>query len=84
MIAIVIAAILAAILGICAGAGIVYARLRSSRRDELAEVREQTTKLLSDAETRQKELLLQGKEEALQLRSQAENEIGRASCRERV
>jgi ribonuclease Y len=75
MIAIIVAAVVAAVVGVILGVAIAYLRLRSSRRDELAEVRAQTAKLISDAETKQKELLLQGKEEALQLRTQVENEI---------
>jgi ribonuclease Y len=72
---IVAAAVIAAVIGVAVGAGVAYLRLQSSRKDELAEVRDQTARLLADAETKQKELLLQGKEEALQLRTQAENEI---------
>jgi ribonuclease Y len=72
---IVAVAFLAAVIGVAVGAGVAYLRLQSSRRDELADVREQTTRLLADAETKQKELILQGKEEALQLKAQAENEV---------
>lgn len=72
---VVVAALVAAVIGVAAGASVVYLRLQSSRRDELADVREQTGRLLADAETKQKELLLQAKEDALQLRSQVENEL---------
>ncbi|HTE87069.1 MAG TPA: ribonuclease Y [Dehalococcoidia bacterium] len=75
MIAIIVAAAVAAVVGLTLGGAFAYLRLHSSRRDELAEVRSQAAKLVSDAETKQKELMLQGKEDALQLRTQAENEL---------
>src|SRR5579875_101262 len=76
MVAIIVAvALLAAVIGVVVGAGVAYLRLQSSRKDELANVREQATRLLADAETKQKELVLEGKEEALQLKAQAENEV---------
>jgi ribonucrease Y len=75
MMAIIIVAAIAAAVGVILGVGVAYLRLGSSRRDELVEVQARATKLIADAETTQKELQLQGKEEALQLRTQAEIEI---------
>jgi len=70
-----IVAVVAAVIGAGIGVGIAVSRLQQSRRDEVAEAKAEAAKVLSEAETQQKELLLQGKEEALKLRTQAEDEL---------
>jgi ribonucrease Y len=71
----VVVALVTAVVGIVLGAVVVYLRLGSKRRDEVAEARAQAASVRSEAETSQKELLLAAKEEALRIRSEAENDL---------
>ncbi len=72
---IVVIAVLASLL---IGAGAAYLAVRSGREKagtSLLQAEEHATRLLAEAETRQKELLLDAKEENLKLRNEAEAEV---------
>ncbi|HEY8492065.1 MAG TPA: ribonuclease Y [Dehalococcoidia bacterium] len=69
--AIPIVGVLAFIVGGLAG----YLVRQRSSQDRLREAEEQAARILSEAETRQKEVLLQAKEEAIAIRAQAEADL---------
>lgn len=57
------------------GLAISYARFRTSHRDEVAQAQAKAERIVGDAETRQKEILIEAKEAALQFKTQAELEL---------
>jgi ribonuclease Y len=62
------------IIGLAIGALAGYAVRRSSTRDQEAEAEQAAARLLADAQAKEKEILLGAKEEAIQVRAQAEQE----------
>jgi ribonuclease Y len=66
--------VIAAVVALAVGAFVAYALL--SRRDatKLSTASADAERLLAEAQTKEKELLLEAKEEAIRIRSQAENE----------
>ncbi len=70
----VLGAVIGVIVGLAVGALLGYALKRSSTRDQEAVAQEAATKLLADAQAKEKETLLDAKEEAIQVRAQAETE----------
>jgi ribonuclease Y len=73
MIAILGAAI-GAVVGLAIGALLGYAIRRSATRNQELEAEQAASKILGDAQAKEKEILLAAKEEAIQLRAQAEQE----------
>src|SRR5581483_10103099 len=73
MIAILGAAI-GAVVGLAIGALLGYAIRRSATRNQELEAEQAASKILGDAQANEKEILLAAKEEAIQLRAQAEQE----------
>ena len=71
----VIAAIIAALVGLLVGAGAVYTTRKRSDSTSLLEAEEQANRLLAEAERQQKELILAAKEETLGLRTTLETEM---------
>jgi ribonuclease Y len=69
-----IIAIIVGLVGLLVGAGVGYAARRRSVGTSLLQAEEQASRVLAEAESRQKELLLEVKEEALRLRNAAEEE----------
>src|SRR5687768_7974270 len=69
------AIIISVVVGLLVGVALafLYLRSRPSAKDHAAEAEAQ--RILTDAETRQKELLLEAKEEAIRLRAQADTEL---------
>jgi ribonuclease Y len=63
------------IVGLAIGALLGYAARRSATRDQEAEAEQAAARILSDAQAKEKELLLTAKEEAIQVRAQAEDEL---------
>jgi ribonuclease Y len=63
------------VVGLVIGALLGYALRRSSNRDQELEAETAATKILADAQAKEKETLLAAKEEAIQLRAQAEQEV---------
>ncbi len=70
----ILGAVIGGVIGLAAGALLGYALRRSATRDQELEARQAAEKLLSDAQAKEKETLLGAKEEALQIRAQAEQE----------
>jgi len=62
------------VVGLAIGALLGYAVRRSSTRDQELEAETAAAKILADAQAKEKETLLSAKEEAIQLRAQAEQE----------
>ncbi|HYM14166.1 MAG TPA: ribonuclease Y [Dehalococcoidia bacterium] len=62
------------IVGLAIGALLGYAARRSATRDQEAEAAEAAARILADAQAKEKEILLGAKEEAIQVRAQAEQE----------
>lgn len=75
MLAVIVVAAVVAVLAGAVGWVAAAQRLKGRKRDEVAEARAEASRILADAETRQKEILLEGKEQAIQLRTQAEGEL---------
>jgi ribonuclease Y len=71
----VLVGVLGAILGAAIGALLGYALRRSATRDQEAEAEQQAQRLLADAQAKEKEILLSAKEEAIQVRAQAEQDV---------
>ena len=63
-----------AVIGLAIGALLGYALRRSSTRDQEAEATQAAERILADAQAKEKEILLSAKEEAIQVRAQAEEE----------
>ena len=70
-----IIAIIVGLVGLLVGAGAGYLARRRSVGTELLHAEEQASRILAEAESSQKVLLLEAKEETLRLRSAAETEI---------
>jgi ribonuclease Y len=70
----VLGAVIGVVLGLAIGALLGYAIRRSSNRDQELEASQAAEKLLAGAQTQEKEILLGAKEEAIALRSAAEQE----------
>jgi len=71
----VLGAVIGVIVGLAIGALLGYAIKRSGTRDTELLAEQNAAKLLSDAHAEVKEILLNAKEEAIQVRAQAENEV---------
>jgi ribonuclease Y len=71
----VLGAVIGVIVGLAIGALLGYAVKRSGTRDTELLAEQNAAKLLSDAHAEVKEILLNAKEEAIQVRAQAENEV---------
>src|SRR5262245_35057259 len=72
---VVIAAIIAALVGLLVGAAAVYFTRKRSDGTAVLQAEEQANRVLAEAEQRQKELLLEAKEEDLKLRNTLETEM---------
>jgi len=70
----ILGAVIGVVVGLAIGALLGYAVRRSSNRDQELVAQQAADKLLGDAQAREKEILLGAKEEAIQLRAQAEQE----------
>jgi len=68
-------AIIVGLAGLVIGAGVGYVARRRADGTSVQQAEEQANRTLAEAETRQKELLLAAKEEALTLRNQQEAEL---------
>ncbi|MBE0609637.1 MAG: ribonuclease Y [Dehalococcoidia bacterium] len=68
-------AIIVGLVGLLAGAGAGFLVRRRAEGTSLQQAEEQASRILAEAETRQKELLLAGKEETLSLRNSLEAEL---------
>jgi ribonuclease Y len=75
MFAILGALIAGVIVGAAIGALLGYAARRSATRDQEAEASQAAARILGDAQAKEKEILLGAKEEAIQVRAQAEQEV---------
>jgi ribonuclease Y len=73
MLAIIIGVVIGLLVGVALA--FLYLRSRPSATDHAAAAEAEAQRILADAETRQKELLLEAKEEAIRLRAQAESEL---------
>ncbi len=71
----ILGAVIGAIVGLAIGALLGYAARRSATRDQEAAAEAEAARILTDAQTKEKELLLGAKEEAIQVRAQAEQEL---------
>ena len=71
----ILGVVIGAVVGLAVGALLGYALKRSSTRDQELEAQQAAAKLLSDAQAKEKEILLGAKEEAIQARGQAEQEV---------
>jgi ribonuclease Y len=71
----VLGAVAGVVIGLAIGALLGYAVRRSSTRGQEQEAEQAAAKLLADAQAQEKEILLGAKEEALQVRAQAEQEV---------
>ena len=69
----ILGAVIGVVVGLAIGALLGYAVRRSSNRDQELEAQQAAAKLLADAQAQEKEILLGAKEEAIQLRAQAEH-----------
>jgi len=70
----ILGAIIGAIVGLAIGALLGYALRRRATRDREAEAEQAASRILGDAQAKEKEILLGAKEEAIQVRAQAEQE----------
>jgi ribonuclease Y len=68
-------AIIVGLVGLLAGAGAGFMVRRRAEGTSLQQAEEQASRILAEAETRQKELLLEAKEETLSLRNSLEAEL---------
>ena len=71
----ILGAVVGVIVGLAVGALLGYALKRSSHKDQELEAQQAAAKILSEAQSKEKELLLGAKEEAIQVRGQAEQEV---------
>jgi len=71
----ILGAVIGAIVGLAIGALLGYAVRRSATRDLEAEAEQAASRVLADAQAKEKEILLGAKEEAIQVRAQAEQEV---------
>jgi ribonuclease Y len=72
---IVIGVAIGAVIGLAIGALLGYALRRSNVRDQEQAAQAEATRLLVEAQAKEKEILLGAKEEAIQIRAQAEQEV---------
>ena len=70
----ILGAVIGVVVGLAIGALLGYSVRRSATRDREAEAEQAAAKILVDAQAKEKETLLSAKEEAIQLRAQAEQE----------
>ncbi|GAB4325165.1 MAG: ribonuclease Y [Dehalococcoidia bacterium] len=70
-----IVAIIAGLVGLLVGAGVGYLLRRKAVETSLRDAQEGSSRILAEAESKQKEILLEAKEEALKLKDAAEAEI---------
>jgi ribonuclease Y len=70
----VLGAVIGVIAGLAIGALLGYAVRRSATRNQEREAEEAASRILADAQAKEKEILLSAKEEAIQVRAQAEQE----------
>lgn len=70
-----IVAIIVGLAGLLVGAGVGFSARRRSVGTSLQQAEEQASRIIAEAETRQKELLLEAKEENLRLHNTLESEI---------
>ncbi len=70
----ILGAVIGVIVGLAIGALLGYALRRSSVQDQEAAAQAEAQKILAEAQAKEKEVLLTAKEEALQIRAQAETE----------
>lgn len=68
-------AVIVGLVGLLAGAGAGFLVRRRAEGTSLQQAEEQASRILAEAETRQKELLLEAKEETLALRNALESEL---------
>jgi ribonuclease Y len=68
-------AVIVGLVGLLAGAGAGFMVRRRAEGTSLQQAEEQASRILAEAETRQKELLLEAKEETLSLRNSLEAEL---------
>jgi ribonucrease Y len=71
----ILGVVIGAVVGLAIGALLGYAAKRSSTKDLELEAQQAAARLLSDAQAKEKEILLGAKEEAIQVRGQAEQEV---------
>ncbi len=71
----ILGAVIGVIVGLAIGALLGYTARRSATRDQEAEAAEAAARILGDAQAKEKEILLGAKEEAIQVRAQAEQEV---------
>jgi ribonuclease Y len=70
----ILGAVIGVIVGLAIGALLGYALRRNATRDQELEAQQQAERLLAEAQAKEKEILLGAKEEAIQVRAQAEEE----------
>ena len=70
----ILGAVIGVIVGLAIGALLGYALRRNATRDQELEAQQQAERILAEAQAKEKETLLAAKEEAIQVRAQAENE----------
>ncbi|MEX0751242.1 MAG: ribonuclease Y [Dehalococcoidia bacterium] len=70
----ILGAVIGVIVGLAIGALLGYALKRNATRDQELEAQQQADRILAEAQAKGKEILLGAKEEAIQVRAQAENE----------
>lgn len=70
-----IVGIIAGLVGLLVGAGVGYLLRRKAVETSLRDAQEGSSRILAEAESKQKEILLEAKEEALRLKDAAEAEI---------
>ncbi len=70
----ILGAVIGVIAGLAAGALLGYSIRRSATRDQEAEATAAASKILGEAQAKEKEILLNAKEEAIQIRAHAEQE----------
>ena len=71
----ILGAVIGVIVGLAIGALLGYALRRNATRDQELEAQQQADRLLAEAQAKEKEILLGAKEEAIQVRAQAEDEV---------
>ena len=71
----ILGAVIGVIVGLAIGALLGYALRRSSVQDQEQAAHAEAQRILAEAQAKEKELLLGGKEEALRVRAQAEQEV---------
>jgi len=71
----VLGAVIGVVIGLAIGALLGYAVRRSRTRDQELQAEQAAARLLTDAQAKEKEILLDAKEGAIQVRAQAEQEV---------